>query len=484
MAFPVLAIIGALAMGLAVVSSAVNIKTIVELETDRYYVAETEKLLSDQYSAAAEKLEIARFQNDTMAIAEYEALLKNISLLRDRSNVSAIGRQVEQKKSAFIEEQWSVFVADTSISAVTWGLGKVGFGKVADNFMLGRNWPPKSSVAVWNPLAGQTQRIILGSKPELMAVEFSDELADFMSAILNGFDVARSASAPEDIRLAADANTFVMDELAKMGNLRPLPSEIGDYLASSIIKKIIRENPQLAGESDLTRAIFGRQQACTRLQKLWQEEQSDVIRSEGILHAMNRLECDKLIKPVTGVTEEVLPTEAPPATEEPGAIPQATEPPPPVAPSVGEPVTSAEIPAGTYIGTIEFSEDWYTYAESITSEVFLDVAEDGTVTGTFAGQIFQTPYASGNCTIHWEYVLVGELNGSLTGAEGRITSTESMDFYPNVNTGCTETFETASGSYTRGIQITVAGDTLTGTTDPRPDNPDQMFILRFSASKQ
>ena len=69
----------------------------------------------------------------------------------------------------------------------------------------------------------------------------------------------------------------------------------------------------------------------------------------------------------------------------------------------------------------------------------------------FRRQIFQTPYASGNRTIHWEYVLVGELNGRLTGAEGRITSTESM-IYPNVNTGCTETFETASGSYTRGFR--------------------------------
>ncbi len=208
-------------------------KTIVEMETDRYYVAETEKLLAEQYNAAEEKLEMARFQNDPMAVAEYETLLKNIRLLRDRSNVVAIGRQVEQKKATFIKEQWDVFVADMSIRAVTWGMGKVGFGKVTDTFMRGKNWPPGSNFAVWNPLAGQSQRIILGSKPELVAIQFSDELADFMSAILTGFDVARTVSAPEDIRQAADANTFVTDELASGDGMRPLPKDIGDYLASS-----------------------------------------------------------------------------------------------------------------------------------------------------------------------------------------------------------------------------------------------------------
>ena len=142
MFIPVIAIISAIAMGLSVVSTAINMKTIVEMETDRYYVAETEKLLAEQYNAAEEKLEMARFQNDPMAVAEYETLLKNIRLLRDRSNVVAIGRQVEQKKATFIKEQWDVFVADMSIRAVTWGMGKVGFGKVTDTFMRGRTGHP------------------------------------------------------------------------------------------------------------------------------------------------------------------------------------------------------------------------------------------------------------------------------------------------------------------------------------------------------
>lgn len=481
MIIPVLGIALTVAMGLALVSNGINMKTIYEIEADRYYIAETEKLLADQYAAVEEKLEVARFQNNTMAIAEYETILNSIRLLRNRSNVVAIGRQVEQKKSAFIESQYAIFQADMTIRAVTWGMGKVGFGKVTDSFMLGKNWPPGSNFSTWNPQGGFTERIILGSKPELVAAQFSDELADFFSAILTGFDVARTVSAPEDIRQARDANTFVADELDKMGNMRPLPKDIGDYLASSLVKKIIKENQQMAGESDLTKAIFTRKQACTALRKLWLDEQRDLVRSEAVRMAMNRLECDNLAKPLAQ-TEEDEAAEEPLETSELEPLPEEIAPSSDILPKNTEPIASDDIPEGTYIGTIEFSEKYSTFAYSITSEVILTVAQDGKVTGSFTGLIIDTPYSYENCSVQWESTFSGDFSGRLTGPEGVIQSSETMDFDPN--TDCSDTFETATGSFNRGIEIKISGNTLTGITNPRPDNPDEIFILIFNASKQ
>jgi len=47
----------------------------------------------------------------------------------------------------------------------------------------------------------------------------------------------------------------------------------------------------------------------------------------------------------------------------------------------------SNIPVGTYKGTIEFTDEMLTYNESYSSEVIIVVANDGTVTGSFTGQI-------------------------------------------------------------------------------------------------
>ncbi len=286
-----------IALALGVVSAGLNFNTIYDIEMDRHYVAVTEQQLAEQYTAVEEKLLDARSRNDTVAVAEYNTILNGIQLVRTRSNVVAIGRQVEQKKQAFIDEQWSVFQANVAIGIVSWGMGKIGFGKVTDTYTRGNNWPPGSNVAVWNPLAGQGERIILGSKPELIVAEFSDELADFMNAVLNGFDVARTVTAAEgDIQSALDASTFVSEEIDEIKNVRPLPKDIGDYLAASMVKQIKRANPQIATEPIGDQAVFIRQQACQNLKTKWLDEQRDLHRAEAVWKAIQKLECDQLNK--------------------------------------------------------------------------------------------------------------------------------------------------------------------------------------------
>ncbi len=200
------------------------------------------------------------------------------------------------------------------------------------------------------------------------------------------------------------------------------------------------------------------------------------------MHAINRLECKKLSNPIAGVTEESIPSEEPYETEEPVIIPEETDPPPVVIPSTSAPITSEEIPFGTYVGTIEFSDRFLTFAASITSEVIITIGIDGKVTGSFDGQIIDTPYTYENCPVQWESVFSGEFSGTLTGPEGVIQSSETMDFDPNTN--CVSTFTRNIDSFDRSVSIQISGDTLTGITDLRPDNPDEIFILTFKAIKQ
>jgi len=181
------------------------------------------------------------------------------------------------------------------------------------------------------------------------------------------------------------------------------------------------------------------------------------------------LECNKLTNPTTQ-------TEGDEAAEEPSDM---SEPGPNT-----EPITSDDIPAGNYVGKIEFTDDWLIEAQSITSEVIITIAEDGKVTGSFSGQIVNRPYSYENCSIQWESMLLGEFSGRLTEPTGLIQSSETMDFDPNKNAGCSDTFETASGSFNRGVEIKISGNKLTGITNPRPDIPSEMFILTFNATKQ
>ncbi len=342
MIIPVIALVTTVALALGVVNTGLNFKTIYDIEMDRHFIAATEQQLAEQSEKVAEKLEEARQRNDVLAAAEYETMLSDIRLIRDRSNVAAIGRQVEQQKTAFIEEQWSVFVADQATNLVSWGMGKVGFGNVSGRFMRGSGWPVGKNILTWDPVAKQAERVILGSSPDLVAIQFSDELGEFMSAILNGFDVARSVTANQDIQSAQEASTYVSGQLDEVENMRPLPADIGDYLAASLVKKVKRQNPQIASESLVEQAVFVRQQACQQLKDLWLNEQGDQHRAEALRAALDKLECDKIAGDAAPADDSAETVEEPAAPSD--SIPVTDEPAPPseVAATTEEPVPSGE----------------------------------------------------------------------------------------------------------------------------------------------
>jgi len=461
MAIPVIAILSTVALALGVVSAGINFKTIYEIEMDRHILAATEQQLAEQYGAIEEKLEEARWQNNAIAAAEYETMLNDILLIRNRSNVAAIGRQVEQRKAAFIADQWSIFQANLATDIVSWGVGKIGFGKVTDSYMRSRNWPPGGSFVTWNPASGQAERFILGSSPELVGVEFSDELGDFMSAILNGFDVARSITANESIQVASDASAFVSDELGEAEGLRPLPADIGDYLAASLVKKVKRENPQIATESLVEQAVFVRQQACQQLKDMYLNEQRDQHRVEALRAALDKLECDQLAAaapaadessaeaPADSAEAPPAPPESIPTTEEPAPPPEAVtttvEPAPPSESSSAPGDPCDFMPPGIPITQKDQGQCVGEYSVEPYIAVTIAVLDEGTNTQTVCKSLGKDGYSLimeevnlGECGFKLLFSHFGEVDASSYDGWGTeflldrmMVNVYTFDVYPN-----------------------------------------------------
>ena len=292
MTLTILTIMATVSMALAMASNASNFSSIHEIEMDIRYADSAREELWKQQAIYEDKMKEARNRNDAVAAAEYGTMINEINWIRDRSNIVAISRQAHQRKEAFLEHQWRKFLTSKAIDVGTWGLSKIGFGKVNDAYIRGKNWPAGSNFVTFNPLSGQKERIILG-RPDLMVTQFGDDLSDFLTAILDGFDITSSAPPSTDILTAEQANTYVSDKLDQVRNVRPLPTEVGDYLAASIVKQIKRDFPQVAGEPLLEQAIFVHDHSCQRLRKMWMEE-PNLDRSAVLRAAMDKLKCDQL----------------------------------------------------------------------------------------------------------------------------------------------------------------------------------------------
>jgi len=288
----VTAIIASALLILAVVSTGVNAKTIYDIEMDRNYVSAAKEQLASQYEEVKEKLDIARRENDLVAAAEYEMVLDTISLIDRRVNIIAIGDQVEQTKETFIEDQWSKFVAEKVIGVMGWGISRIGFGKVTDTYMKGRNWPPRSNFVTYNPVTDQNVRIILGGRPELTVTRFSDEISDFGKITLEIFDKMRSEAARNGGLMSPyDAQKFISEQLENIEGIRPLPSDIGIYIASSMIRQGIKEGGHIGDEKE--RDEFARDWACQRLTEMATGQSTrtsaDVDRSEALWAAADMI---------------------------------------------------------------------------------------------------------------------------------------------------------------------------------------------------
>lgn len=290
----VVSILTAVGLMLGVVSAGMNAKTIYEIESDRSYVAAADKLLSEVRSTADEELAAARYHGDAVAIAQAEAHRDAIRLIERRTNVAAIGRQVEQTKEAFLEEQWRQFQADLVAKGLSAGAGRIGFGKVRDCFMRGTNWPPdpSKSLVLFDPTTRQAVRVILGpDRPVLDVIEFSDDLGDVLGSVLTGYDVMKSTTGTgAQPRTASEALEQVQQGLERLGEMRALPSTVGGYLATSLVRRAQRDNPQIATLSAEEQEEFVRGQACGRLRGLLATA-SSVERSEAVRAAQEQLGC-------------------------------------------------------------------------------------------------------------------------------------------------------------------------------------------------
>ena len=302
----VTAILASALMILAVVSTGVNAKTIYDIEMDRNYVSAAREQLASQYEEVKEKLDIARRENDAVAAAECEMVLDTISLIDRRVNIVAISDQVEQTKEAFIEDQWSKFVAEKIIGVMGWGVSRIGFGKVTDTYMKGKNWPPRSNFVTYDPVTGENVRIILGNRPELTVTIFSDELSDFGKTTLEIFDKMRSQAAKDGGLMSPyDAQRFISEQLENIGGIQPLPSDIGTYIASSMIRQGIKEGSHIGDEKE--RDEFARDWACQQLTKMATEQSTrtsaDVERSEALWAAVDMI-CGTSSDSASGETPE------------------------------------------------------------------------------------------------------------------------------------------------------------------------------------
>jgi hypothetical protein len=286
------AIIASTLLIFAVVSTGVQARTIYDIEMDRHYVSAAKEQLANQYEVVKEKLDIARSENDAVAAAEYEMILDTISLIDRRVNIIAIGDQVEQTKEAFIEDQWSKFVAEKVIGVMGWGLGRIGFGKVTDAYIKGRNWPPGSNFVTYNPVTDQNVRIILGGRPELTVTRLSDEISDFGNITLEIFDNMRGEAAKnKELMSPYDAQKFISRQLEKIEDIRPLPSDIGVYIASSMIRQGINEGSHISNQEELDE--FARDWACRKLTEMATDQSTStsegVDRSQALWAAVNMI---------------------------------------------------------------------------------------------------------------------------------------------------------------------------------------------------
>jgi len=276
----------------AVVGTGITAKTIYDIEMDINYAAAARKQLANQYAQVEEKLQAARSENDIVAAAEYEMLLNAIVLIDRRVNIIAIGDQVQQTKEAYIQDEWNKFVAEKVIGVMGWGFGSIGFGEVTDSYISGRNWPPRSNFVTYNPVTDQNVRIILGGRPELTVITFSDEIADFGNMTLEIFDKIRSEQAKEgELMSAYDAQKFISAQLENLEDIRPLPSDIGKYIASSMIRKGKKEGAHISDQEE--RNKFARDWACKRLTELARAQSTSssegMDRSESLWAAVDFL---------------------------------------------------------------------------------------------------------------------------------------------------------------------------------------------------
>ncbi len=287
-------IVAGILLIMGVVSKAVTANTIYDIETDKHYASETRKILKGQEKQLQERLAQARREGDIVAESECEMMLDAIRLIDERVNPVAIARQVDQTKAAFLEDEWNKFKAETVIGIAGYGASRIGFGKVTGTYMKGESWPPRSNFLTYDPLTQEKVRIILGNRPKLTAVTFSDDIADLGGMIFEIFDGLRSGRKQDAQQMSAyEGWKFTTEHLQQLQGMRPLPKDLGAYIAISMARQGIQEGSHITEQDK--REDFARNWACERLRKIAIEQQTRTAterdRSEALWVAV-RILCD------------------------------------------------------------------------------------------------------------------------------------------------------------------------------------------------
>jgi hypothetical protein len=202
---------------LATYNSGSDLKQALDIEDDRSQIEATRRLLDDARARA--QADLAQSAGDPIAKARAELVLHGLDTIERRSNLAAIIRQVQQTRESFREEEWREFQG----GAALWPVGGIGAALGAQGmyelFVLSVDRPPPQS---------------------------ADQLLDRV--------------------------TVLVDALERSG---PLPQEIGDYLAWSVLKRAADANPQAADLPGPQQADFLCQQTRARLNDLLRNEPSD-----------------------------------------------------------------------------------------------------------------------------------------------------------------------------------------------------------------
>jgi hypothetical protein len=155
---------------------------------------------------------------------------------------------------------------------------------------------------------------------------------------------------------------------------------------------------------------------------------------------------------------------------------------PALPPDQGEP-----IPVGTYIGTTDYPkvvENVFSPGQFSTNKVIINVAEDGTVSGSlsvfYIGDTFVRE--DNGCVKHWEIDVQGEFHGQLMGYHDSIGLTEKWICV--LYAYCSDTGSCDDKPLLRQIDIQISGDQMTGTTRPHPEDPDVVIIWTLNAKKE
>lgn len=300
-----------IALMLGVVSTANTGATTYEKHTNVTYAQATAELLRNQQADITAQIAQARYEGDALREAEYQAMLGTLRTLERRLNPDAVVRQSLQEREAFLDDQWQVFKTTVVSYGVTKGLSATGFGKVAGSHMRGTNWPPdpNKSLVLYDPTTRQMTRVLLApDRPILEIIDYTEEIGSFFDGIQNSLEVVRNTApvGDQDLLSGRDAYTVASEGLERMTGMRPLPANVGDYLARAAVRRAERDNAQVAGLPDEERIPFLRDQACARLLPLYGAE-SDRYRSETLLAALSELGCTlpaAAARPETGPKEQ------------------------------------------------------------------------------------------------------------------------------------------------------------------------------------